>query len=442
MAVRELIRRRVPRPAATVRRIASPGVMAARGKARERIQGAGGLMIGGVRDPAERAADRLADRVMRMPEPAGVVRRMCAECATEDLREAHRQTPDQDAETLRMRAAATPIAPGATSAPAPAAARAAIGAMGAARPLSRSERVFFEPRFGADFSGVRVHDDAAAARAARALDARAFTLGRDIAFAPGERAPGTSAGDRLTAHELAHVVVRQNSSGTRDGIQRKVATSTYKDCAETKISNADLKVENGRHTAINYLQVAIRDLKRSPASSTASQSYKAALKTHFINPNDDQRAAIRKNMSSILDFLKDTKNIVCAASQEDLEACQKQSHPVGFVKPKDNLITVCPAFFDESITCRAILLIHEAAHTLGIGAKATHPPYRGAGDYPGPGAATSGTQTTAQRMDNPDAYGYFAANIWRETDTICLPSLPIGEITIEITGTAPKTESK
>ena len=192
MMARKLIRRRVRRVAPVVRRMPNSSVSGAQAEARQRMQGAGGLMIGGVHDPAEKAAERLADRVMRMPEPAGVIRPACAECAAEER--AQRQATDEEEETVRMRSGAMMVAPGAASAPAPAAAKAAIGAMGTGRPLSRSERAFFEPRFGADFSRVRVHDDAAAARAARALHARAFTLGHDIAFAPGERAPGTPRG--------------------------------------------------------------------------------------------------------------------------------------------------------------------------------------------------------------------------------------------------------
>jgi Domain of unknown function (DUF4157) len=214
MAARELIRRRVRAPSPAVRRLASPGVTAARGRARERMQGAGGLMIGGVHDPAERAADRLAARVMRMPEPAGVLRRECAGCAGADQR-VQRQVADEEEEPVRMKAAATAIAPGGTSAPAPAAAKAAVGGLGAGRPLSHPERAFFEPRFGADFSRVRVHDDAAAARAAQTLDARAFTWGADITYAAGER-PWVG---RLTAHELAHVVQNSDTMG-RDVARR------------------------------------------------------------------------------------------------------------------------------------------------------------------------------------------------------------------------------
>jgi outer membrane protein OmpA-like peptidoglycan-associated protein len=63
-----------------------------------------------------------------------------------------------------------------------------------------------EQRFGADFSGVRVHDDARAAESARAVDAHAYTVGSDLVFGAGRWAPGTAAGDRLLAHELAHTL--------------------------------------------------------------------------------------------------------------------------------------------------------------------------------------------------------------------------------------------
>ena len=60
--------------------------------------------------------------------------------------------------------------------------------------------------YGADLSGVRVHTGGAAARAVSSFGARAVTVGRDIAFAPGEYEPGTAVGDALIAHEVAHVV--------------------------------------------------------------------------------------------------------------------------------------------------------------------------------------------------------------------------------------------
>jgi hypothetical protein len=85
---------------------------------------------------------------------------------------------------------------------APAALAAADREPGVALPGMLRRR--YESALGADLSEVRIHTGAAAARAAEAIDARAYTSGRDIHFDSGEFAPGTSAGDLLLAHELAH----------------------------------------------------------------------------------------------------------------------------------------------------------------------------------------------------------------------------------------------
>jgi hypothetical protein len=63
-----------------------------------------------------------------------------------------------------------------------------------------------ESRLGTDLAHVRIHTGARAAAAARALGARAFTLGPDVFFGAGQYAPETTAGLRLLAHELVHVV--------------------------------------------------------------------------------------------------------------------------------------------------------------------------------------------------------------------------------------------
>jgi hypothetical protein len=78
--------------------------------------------------------------------------------------------------------------------------------LGTGRGLDGVVKARMESAFGHDFSHVRVHTDATAAALASDLHARAFTIGRDIAFAPQEYRPGTIIGDALLAHELAHVV--------------------------------------------------------------------------------------------------------------------------------------------------------------------------------------------------------------------------------------------
>ena len=76
---------------------------------------------------------------------------------------------------------------------------------GGGQPLSESSRAFMEPRFGQDFSGVRVHTDSRAANAAKGLNAQAFTRGQDIYFGEGQYGPGSDDGKKLLAHELTHV---------------------------------------------------------------------------------------------------------------------------------------------------------------------------------------------------------------------------------------------
>ncbi len=78
--------------------------------------------------------------------------------------------------------------------------------LGTGRALDGSTRSRMESAFGYNFAAVRVHTDTAAQQLAHSLQARAFTLGHDVAFGAGEYQPGTLLGDALLAHELAHVV--------------------------------------------------------------------------------------------------------------------------------------------------------------------------------------------------------------------------------------------
>lgn len=88
------------------------------------------------------------------------------------------------------------------------------------RPLSPAARAFFEPRFGVDFSQVRVHTGSQAVNAARSVNARAFTVGRDVVFGAGEYTPGTTPGKKLLAHELTHVLQQHKTSGSVDIVSK------------------------------------------------------------------------------------------------------------------------------------------------------------------------------------------------------------------------------
>ena len=77
--------------------------------------------------------------------------------------------------------------------------------------LNDDTRVGMEQRLGSNFSQVRVHTDARAAQSARAVDALAYTVGRDVVFGEGRYAPHSASGQRLLAHELAHVVQQRGA---------------------------------------------------------------------------------------------------------------------------------------------------------------------------------------------------------------------------------------
>jgi hypothetical protein len=103
-------------------------------------------------------------------------------------------------------------------------------AQGKGEPLSESARNFLEPRFGVDFSGVRVHTDKEADDLGKAIQARAFATGSDVFFRSGEYDPERTEGRRLLAHELAHVV--QHASGVARQVEQHAAEATTKPKAE------------------------------------------------------------------------------------------------------------------------------------------------------------------------------------------------------------------
>lgn len=135
------------------------------------------LKVGTTDDPLEREADNVAEHVMRMPSDAGAEGIHRTGGFETGIRVSGEEAPPAVHEALRS--------PG--------------------EPLGNAERAFFEPRFGHDFSQVRVHSDPMAQRSADNLAARTYTVGPHIVL--GSATPATPTGQsRLIAHELAHVV--------------------------------------------------------------------------------------------------------------------------------------------------------------------------------------------------------------------------------------------
>lgn len=153
------------------------------------------LKVGAAGDPEEREADRMADGAMA---GGGAC---CAKCAAG-------QSCD---DTIRMKPAGRSTARDGGSH-----AAALTASLGGGEPMPARLRAMFEPRYGQDLSHIRLHTDETGAASARAIGARAFALGPNIAFGAGEYQPDTRNGQWLIAHEVAHVVRGHEGVRRRD----------------------------------------------------------------------------------------------------------------------------------------------------------------------------------------------------------------------------------
>ena len=168
------------------------------------------LRVHPAKDRYEQEADRAADQVLRESEPSSLapkvggaalgVQREChcgGTCAA--CQASHQHQPTQ----------LSPAAPDSAGVHAPPGVDKVLNSPG--RPLDARTRSMMEPRFGFDFSRVRVHSGEEAERSEREVNALAYTVGPNIVFAKGQYQPAERSGSRLLAHELAHVVQQSRS---------------------------------------------------------------------------------------------------------------------------------------------------------------------------------------------------------------------------------------
>lgn len=174
---------------------------------------------------------------------------------------------------------------------------------GRGHPLEAGTRSFMEPRFGLDLSGVRLHTDGATASVAGVLGARAFTLGRDIGFGAGAYRPGTNAGRRLIAHELAHTL--QSGTGVirrspiSDDIQATWDANPTLNALLTRLSRADVqgaqndadidaKIATLLSGRANDLWIAQR-IRQGRLGTTAGMR---PVEAHFVRGSTDRKALV------------------------------------------------------------------------------------------------------------------------------------------------------
>lgn len=235
------------------------------------------LTVGQPNDKYEQEADRVAGQVMAMPydrlqrqpqveeEQEAVQAKSLADRITPLIQ--REQEPNEEEEIAQAKkdggpSFSTSVESGVN----------AIRTGGS--PLPESTRSFFEPRFGKDFSGVRIHNDSNANHVARSLNAKAFTTGRDVVFGSGQYAPDSRTGRALLAHELTHVVQQGHSKNAR--IMRKSYVWPGEERRSSYSIRPLLNLPNMRYTSGRKYGYSRRDatklygLNRSPNLVPAS----------------------------------------------------------------------------------------------------------------------------------------------------------------------------
>jgi hypothetical protein len=221
-------------------------------------------------DEYEQEADRVAEQVMRTPDPAIRLQRKCGcdgsagtcECGSSESLVQRRSLPRDSL----------------SASTAPSIVHEVIGNSG--QPLDNSTRAFMEQRFNQDFGDVRVHVDGRGHESARAVNALAYTVGRDVVFGLGQYAPNTAAGKKLIAHELTHVV--QQRGGPKSGASSPVAPGPARAALQRKVdvaaNSSVFKITQEPSTALQ-IQNIIGKWRAKPITATAIKFEGAASAT-------------------------------------------------------------------------------------------------------------------------------------------------------------------
>ena len=355
------------------------------------------LSIGQPGDKYEQEADRVADAVMRMPEP-GVQRQVEPEEEEEEeilqtkllvdqiTPLVQRQVEEEEEEEEMLQAKSREDAPSEVTDDL----ESQINAIkGGGRPLAESERAYFEPRFGADFSQVKVHTDMQADESTRVMNAKAYTLGQDVVFGAGQYAPGTSEGRRLMAHELTHVV-QQNGNEFRVFEQRIQLT------AASCPANWSTTVSADHNRALGMIDSARQKL--SSYNGTTPAEVRTALQRHFKATSTGFAGWVNFNLG-FLRLMAPLADYDC----EDTSSwwCGSNTLAKTFWCVPGIDIRVCqPLYFAQSNRERSATLIHEWVHKYGCNFDLG---YSHESDYP--------SQWTITALLNADPFSEFIKDV-------------------------------
>lgn len=293
------------------------------------------------------------------------------------------------------------------------------------RPLSASTRRFMEPRFGADFGQVRLHEDQHAHQTASQIQARAFTYGNHIWLGKGEGEQKRN----LMAHELTHVVQQgfaqvpiqqappseSNTLSDQNLGQAAIGGETVTSSISMQSSriqrNGTCEVDNcpadhgtsvpaDLQRAIGYVNDALTAIDRSPLA----QDTVAALDWFFRDHSTATIETIRNRLTCILWALNDTRD-------NNRYACDPEDSAIAYVRVGSppicghllRVVCLTDIYFRRSDRVRAETMIHECGHREGLSVGTDDDIYEHTARFM--------HISTEQALANADSYALFAGSI-------------------------------
>lgn len=318
---------------------------------------------------------------------------------------------------------------------------------GAGEPLRPADQARFGGWFGHDFSRVRVHPGGEAGQAAAHAGAAAWATGQRIGFAPGQYRPDTQGGQRLLAHELAHVV--QQTPGRSVPASRgeagleEVAAARAADAWGVRGSAPTQP--RGTPGAVRFAPAPgaapVAPAPAGPAPAPAAPAgpvlaLSACAAPHDVAAkaaSDQMRAWVKKAITLLSGYAKDPANathapvaamltlhfhradaeigtavmdrlkkVQTAVGAGSMGQCADATHPScqagadGFASPTAGTVGLCPLFFTETVDTQANTLLHEGMHLHGAGHNIPDRAYSHARYY--------ATLTPEEAFDNADSF--------------------------------------
>jgi hypothetical protein len=294
--------------------------------------------------------------------------------------------------------------------------------------LDNGTRSVMEAGFGHDFSSVRVHADTGAAAHARTVNARAFTVGQDVFFAPGQYEPHSAIGRRLLAHELAHVTQR------RDGWLQRTA---YESCSSTR--QPELRA------AVDRADEQLGRARTALVAQSSSRRVRLALQLAFRDDSLQTKATAWQMLGTVRSGLSGatiecenedeaTYGLTCGGDRQAM-VWTAFGYGIGHI----HVCTGANEWGSLGDVQRTHLIIHEAMHRFGDVADR--------GYYAWQSDCTDTRNTmgldTSQLLDNADSYACLVRHLLSATEselatrvddragrTLILTQSPEGEIDI------------